>query len=219
MHRQLLITATDTGVGKTITTLCLAAYWQRYYPEQPLALFKMVQCGPGDMETYGQVLPEVTKVCGQSFDAPLAPPLAAAQEGRRVDLGEIWQKFQEVQTTHRLTLMEGPGGLGCPMTLETPLGKLVQEWHLPFVLVAPVRLGVLGHLAIYSHHCRSLSLDLKGIILCCPEPNASPDWAPKKVIENLCLTPVLGTIPYLQDFSPETLSKAASDLDLERLGW
>ena len=48
--KELLITGTDTDAGKTILTIALAAYWQTYYKNQKLALFKPIQTGIGDRD-------------------------------------------------------------------------------------------------------------------------------------------------------------------------
>jgi len=218
----LLISGTDTGVGKTVLTTALVAYWQAYCTSQ-LAIFKPIQAGPGDRELYSrlvrnQSLEEITPLY---FQAPLAPPVAAAQEGRRVELDRAWTMFQSLQQQHDFVLIEALGGLGSPITDETTVADLARDWRLPVVLVVPVRLGAIAQAVANVALARQSRVHLQGIVLNCPQPclvEEVADWAPQDLIQTLTHTPVLGTVPHLSD--PADLSKlaqVASDLDLERL--
>ena len=90
----LLIAGTDTDVGKTFVTIALAAYWQNYQlnidddGQKLLTIFKLMQTGQGDVETYQQLFAGVSGIevsLPLRFAAPLAPPLAAAKEGKNID--------------------------------------------------------------------------------------------------------------------------------------
>ncbi|MFM6307510.1 MAG: ATP-dependent dethiobiotin synthetase BioD, partial [Dolichospermum sp.] len=85
--KTLLITGTDTEAGKTVVTTALAAYWQKYYPQRSLGIMKPIQSGIGDRELYQTLFsleqsPE--EITPLYFQAPLAPPIAAAKENRQV---------------------------------------------------------------------------------------------------------------------------------------
>ena len=51
VENALLITGTDTDVGKTIVTTAIAAYWLQHFSADSLGLMKPVQSGIGDFET------------------------------------------------------------------------------------------------------------------------------------------------------------------------
>ena len=94
----LLITGTDTETGKTVLTTALAAYWQRFVSPS-LGIMKPIQAGIGDRELYLQLFAlnqSIDEINPLYFDAPLAPPIAAAKEGRTIDLGLVWQKFKQL---------------------------------------------------------------------------------------------------------------------------
>ncbi|MFN3926044.1 MAG: AAA family ATPase [Pseudanabaenaceae cyanobacterium] len=57
MAQSLFIAGTDTGVGKTVLTSGIASYYQQFYPENKLAIYKSIQSGVGDREFYLQILP------------------------------------------------------------------------------------------------------------------------------------------------------------------
>ncbi len=79
--KSLLITSTDTEVGKTFSTCALAAYYQSHFPQRRLGIMKPIQCGVGDREQYTQLFQldqSPVELNPLYFEAPLAPPLAAA---------------------------------------------------------------------------------------------------------------------------------------------
>ncbi|MEO1067831.1 MAG: dethiobiotin synthase [Cyanobacteria bacterium J06638_6] len=220
----LLVAGTDTEVGKTVVTSALLAYWQRYRPEQAPAILKPFQSGVGDRELYQRLFfPAVAleTITSQYFEAPLAPPLAATLEGRSVDLGLAWQALETSLQQHAWVLVEGLGGLGSPVTYELTVADLAAAWHLPTVLVVPVKLGAIAQATANVALARQHGLDLRGIILNCNQPYTDlqiAQWAPPDLIANLTQTPVLGTLPYLTTpESIETLATAAASLELDAL--
>lgn len=218
----LLISGTDTGAGKTILTTALAAYWQRYFSADRLGILKPLQSGEGDREWYSELFGlDLAEVNPLHFEAPLAPPLAAAKEGAEIKLEKAWAAFEALQQTRDWVLVEGVGGLGSPITWETTVADLAWDWRLPTVLVVPVRLGAIAQAVANVALARQSRLHLKGIVLNCPTPCSAEDianWAPAKLIRSLTGIPVLGCLPFLAD--PKDLDKlvqSASALDLERL--
>ncbi|NEO25849.1 MAG: AAA family ATPase [Kamptonema sp. SIO4C4] len=57
--KPLLITGTDTEVGKTVLTTALVAYWQTYKTLDRLGLMKLLQTGEGDRELYQDENPQL----------------------------------------------------------------------------------------------------------------------------------------------------------------
>jgi len=220
----LLIAGTDTEAGKTVLTTALAAYWQKYQPSRSLGIMKPIQAGTGDRELYTQMfsleqsLKEITPLY---FEAPLAPPIAAVKEGRRVDLGIVWQAFEKLRASRDWVLVEALGGLGSPVSDEFTVADLAAHWRLPTVLVVPVRLGAIAQVVANVALARLSRVHLKGIVLNCVQPRTDAEvaeWAPVELIQSLTNTPVLGCLPYLDN--PTDLDKLASfaaNLDLEIL--
>lgn len=219
----LLITGTDTETGKTVLTTALAAYWQKYQPAKNLAIMKLMQAGIGDRELYTQLFsldqtPE--EITPLYFEAPLAPPIAAAKEGRKVDLGIVWQTLSKLQSSRDLVLVEALGGLGSPVSDEFTVADIAAEWRLPTILVVPVKLGAIAQAVANVALARLSHVQLKGIVLNCVQPRSDAeiaDWTPIELIQSLTNIPVLGCLPYLDD--PTDLDKLAflaANLDLER---
>lgn len=225
----LLIAGTDTDVGKTFVTIALAAYWHSYqlgknieHEQNLLTIFKLMQTGMGDVETYQQIFadkPEIQVNIPLRFAAPLAPPLAAAKEDKTINLAQVWQEFSNAAQKSSLVLVEALGGLGSPVTDELIVGSIAADWKLPTILVVPVRLGAIANAVANVALARSLKIDLRGIILSCSSAEDSTkiaDLAPADLIQSLTQVPVLGTLPYIKDLADQTqLKRIVSDWDLE----
>ncbi|MGQ4649756.1 dethiobiotin synthase [Lyngbya aestuarii] len=220
----LLITGTDTAVGKTVLTCALAAYWQTYRSQETLGIFKPIQTGSGDCELYTQLFDlnqAAEEITPLRFLLPVAPPLAAAQEGTGVDLKLAWQAFENLRRKRQWVLVEALGGLGSPVTDELTVADLARDWRLPVVLVVPIKLGAISQAVANVALARQSGVHLKGIVLNCVRPLSDEEiagWAPIELIQSLTNVPVLGTLPYLADTTDlSQLAQVASNLDMEQL--
>jgi dethiobiotin synthetase len=227
---MLLITSTNTDAGKTVLTAALAAYAQKYHPQQNWGILKPIQCGTGDREFYTEVFGRKAsrnenRAIGETvpiyLETPLAPPIAAAQAGVQIDLRIAWQALQRMQQQHDFVLVEGIGGLGTPITDELVVADLARDWRLPAVLVVPVKLGSIASAVANVALSRQYNVQLRGIVLNCTHPLSAAEianFAPAELIQSLTSTPVLGCLPYLPDLHDlDALAAAAADLELEIL--
>lgn len=236
----LLITGTNTETGKTVLTCALAAYWQTYCPQKSLGILKLIQTGTGDRINEISDQPDaisltdsglyqklfdlnqsLEQIAPLHFQTPVAPPVAAEREGRRIDLGLVWQAFNALRQQRQFVLVEALGGLGSPITHELTVADLARDWHLPVVLVVPVQLGAIAQAVANVALARHSGVHLKGIVLNCVQPCSDQniaDWTPVELIQSLTNTPILGCLPYLTDPTDFTkLTQVASNLDLEQL--
>jgi dethiobiotin synthetase len=220
----LLIAGTGAKVGKTVLTTALAAYWQTYFSHRQLAILKPIQTGGGDRNLYArlfalnQSLDEINPIY---FKSSLAAPIAAEREGQRVDLNLVWQCLSALKQSHELVLIEGAGGLGSPLTHESTMADLAWDWKLPTILVISVSPETLSQAVANVALARQSRIHLRGFVLNCIEPCSTEElqtWAPRKLIQHLTQTPMLGYIPYLSDpMDLQALTQVASSLDIERL--
>ncbi|CAD5960756.1 ATP-dependent dethiobiotin synthetase BioD [Planktothrix tepida] len=224
VKKSLLVAGTDTNVGKTVLTSALISYWQTYYLSRSLGVFKPMQTGIGDREFYHQYFAlnqSIDEINPLHFEAPLAPPIAAELEGKTVDLKLVWSQFCQLQQSRDFVLVEGLGGLGSPITHELTVADLARDWHLPTILVVPVRLGAIAQAVANAALARQMGVLLQGLVLNCVEP-CSPEeiknWTPIDLIESLTQIPILGILPYINTLTDrEKLAQIASNLDLETI--
>ena len=224
MSNSLLITGTDTDVGKTFVTTALIYYAHKYLTDRSLGLCKLMQTGIGDRELYAQLFsdlkPEIKMATPLHFQAPLAPPIAAAMEGKTIDLARVGQCLSELQQQQDLVVIEALGGLGSPVTDELTVADLAAQWRLPTVLVVPIKLGAIAQTVANVALARSLDIDLRGIVLSCGgiyrQDTELDNLAPIDLLESLTQVSVLGVLPYIEDLTQgDIIAKVISGWDWE----
>lgn len=155
----VVITGTDTGVGKTIVTAAIAA--AATSTGTRVAVIKPAQTGimPGeaaetDIDVVSRLAaPGFTKTL-TSFPDPLAPLTAARIAGEEpLDLFTTTDEIKAVAAGHDLTLVEGAGGLLVPLGLRPggevwTIADLAVALSAPAVVVVRAGLGTLNHTAL-----------------------------------------------------------------------
>ncbi|EEP74222.1 dethiobiotin synthase [Micromonospora sp. ATCC 39149] len=153
----VLITGTDTEVGKTVVTAAVTAAAQA--AGLRVAVVKPGQTGtatgiPGDVDSVTRLAAPLTGRTLASYPDPLAP-LAAARVARLepLELYAAVDAIREEADKHDLVLVEGAGGLLVPMGLRPSgdawtMADLAVSLGAPAVVVARAGLGTLNHTAL-----------------------------------------------------------------------
>ncbi len=152
----LFIAGSDTEVGKTYVTAQIAA--ALLATGKKVGVYKPAASGcdlvdgkrvAADALTIWEAAGKprsLEEVCPQYFEAPLAPPLAAEQEGRKVDPELLRSGIQCWQDNHDVVLVEGSGGLLSPISDEDFVADLAFEFGYPLIVVVPNQLGAVNQL-------------------------------------------------------------------------
>ncbi len=165
----LVVTGTDTGVGKTIATAALACHARQAGID--VAVCKPVQtgtdCGDDDLAEVGR-LSGVSELAGFArYPQPLAPVAAAEQAGLPLPTrDQLLSVIGELDRPGRLTLVEGAGGLLVELgengvtarDLAVALGAAV------LVVVSP-SLGTLNHTALTLESLAAHNLSCAGLVI------------------------------------------------------
>lgn len=183
--KSVLITGTDTNVGKTwISCLILQ---NLISTGQSVGAYKPVCSGAsvtanGDAEwsDVNQLSDAVNSdqielVCPQRFMAAVAPNVAAEMEGRTVDDELLVAGFHKWKGRSELLLVEGAGGLCCPLSNNTTVADLAEKLQTPIVIVAANRLGVINHTLLSAEVAKQRSLKVVAVILNETSPSADDD--------------------------------------------
>jgi len=166
----LLVTGTDTGVGKTVVGSALAAAWRaRGYS---VGAYKPVESGVESAPADGTMLwraagkvQELREVCPTWLKAPLAPPVAAREEGVVLDPAAWEAHIAALRPRFDLTLVEGAGGLLSPLWEDGDAAQLARRCGLPVLVVAPDQLGVINQTRLVVHALRSHEIDVAAVVL------------------------------------------------------
>ncbi|MGO2534115.1 MULTISPECIES: dethiobiotin synthase [Micrococcaceae] len=205
----LMVTGTDTGVGKTVATAALAARWQ--HEGLRVGVYKAVQTGipatgsgpePADISEVHRLAGEDVVVReGIRLPLPLAPVPAARDAGVALPpLSEHVATIRDLASSVDIVLVEGSGGLLVELTAagET-LADLCAAVDGELILVARPDLGTLNHtlLTLEAAHARGLPLD--GVLLgSWPEDPGILHATNEEYLRHRCATtstPWLGRIP------------------------
>jgi dethiobiotin synthetase len=137
--RRVFVTGTHTGIGKTLVTAALA--WRTgARAMKPLATGFEGMAG-SDTEILCRamgILPTLD-ITPFRFAAPLSPDMAAAREGRRIDLAAL------VAACDGVEIVEGIGGVMTPLNERETVLDWLCALGCPAILVAGSYLGTLSH--------------------------------------------------------------------------
>lgn len=207
-RRELFITGTDTGVGKTVVTALVASCLAR----RGISVGVMKPVATGGEELGGALrspdalffkerlaLDEpvelINPVC---FREPLAPSIAARREGREIDLAQLDEAYASLKRRHDAVLVEGIGGLLVPLKGKCSVADLILHWDVPLLIVARPGLGTINHTALTISHSRSQGLRVAGFIVNASHPlrGDRAEATNPACIEELCDVRCWGSIPY-----------------------
>ncbi len=107
------------------------------------------------------------EVCPQRFRAAVAPNVAAAMEGRRVDAKLLRQGIDPWLEASEVVLVEGAGGLMSPLSDDDYNADLAADLGFPLVVVAANRLGVINDTlqTVITASVWGAGLEVAGVVL------------------------------------------------------
>jgi dethiobiotin synthetase len=150
VSRIIVITGTDTGVGKTILTALLLGDLRRR-GINAIALKPICSGGREDAERLlGPMDGTVTldEINPWHFREPLAPTLSARREGRKVLTREVVKFVRSFQRRFDVVLVEGAGGVLSPLTADGSTRELVSGLKAESIVVGRNQLGVVNHVRL-----------------------------------------------------------------------
>jgi dethiobiotin synthetase len=150
---RLVVTGTDTGIGKTVLAGAIAlatgaAYW------------KPLQAGLDDKPDSERVAALGVRTLPEAYrlSAPCSPHWAAEMDGLEIEDGELALP----QGEDRLVI-EGAGGALVPIRDDLLFADLFARWGLPVVLAARTALGTINHTLLSIQALRSRGVPILGV--------------------------------------------------------
>jgi len=226
LPRILLVTGTDTEVGKTVVTAALAVCLARL---GSVAVYKPTQTGvkgsePGDADEVARLSGLTSVHEGVRLEDPLAPTTAARRVGIRLPgIGDHAARVHELARTHDTVLVEGAGGLLVGLDTEGHgLAELAGRLDLDvaFVVVVRAGLGTLNHSRLTVEALASRGLPCLGLAV--GAWPAEPGLAEQCNLADLPVvtsTPLVGQVPAgAAAMSPRAFTAAAPDWFVPPLG-
>lgn len=197
MSAAIVVTGTDTDVGKTVFSAALthaldALYW------------KPVQAGTGDgtdserVAALGvpaeRILPERYRLA-----TPASPHLAAKLDNITIDPASL----EIPRHGERPLVIEGAGGLMVPVNEDVLFIDVFARWRQPVVLCARTSLGTINHTLLSIEALKARYIPILGIAF------IGDDHAEnERVICSIGGVPRLGRLPRLSPLTPQALQAA-----------
>lgn len=206
--RGLFVTGTDTAVGKTVITAAITAMLRA--EGMNAGVWKPIQTGAplGSGLTDAERLIRSTGINEQpgavapfTFEAPLAPMLAAKQAGVMLTIKELIAAGLPLTKHYEALLIEGAGGVAVPLTDGTLMVDLIAELRIPALIVARSSLGTINHTLLTASFLQNRGVPIVGVILNdgeLTETDDDPSVATNaQLIEQFSGLKVLGRFPRL----------------------
>jgi dethiobiotin synthetase len=218
MSKAWFVTGTDTEVGKTAISCALlaaaAAEGWRTAAVKPVAAgcdangqnddaLQLLDCMTEPLD-YSQVNPV-------ALAEPIAPHIAAAREGRRVQAGRLAGICRGVMLgPAEFTLIEGAGGWRVPISNRETLADLAIQLQLGVILVVGMRLGCINHALLTAEAIRRDGLLLAGWVANQTGARMNCHAENLDTLQRLLPAPLLGDVPQLSPFNPGAAAKHLS---------
>jgi len=198
MSTRLIVSGTDTDVGKTVFCAALADALGANY-------WKPVQAGHEDgtdalrvMDLSGlapeRILPE-----RYVLNTPASPHYAARLDGITIDDHALLPP----PPGERALVIEGAGGLMVPVNDDTLFIDIFARWKLPLVLCARTALGTINHSLLSIEAVNRRDIPLLGIAFIGDEQAES-----ERIICKLGGVRRLGRLPHLSPLTRDSLRDA-----------
>lgn len=174
--RGLFVSATDTGVGKSVLSASLLAAMRA--AGEPVRAFKPVVTGlqepeqdpaqlpwPPDHELLGAAAGMAGEdVAPLRYGPAVSPHLAAALAGQRVDVEMLLARARALAGEGTL-IAEGVGGLLVPLEGAFSVCDLVAALGLALLIAARPGLGTINHTLLTLGAARRAGLDVRAVVL------------------------------------------------------
>ncbi len=210
------ITGTDTDCGKTLVTLG----FMQLCRERGLSTAGLKPVAAGALRTREGLLNSDALAIQEQCDPPLdyatvnpycfeagvAPHLAAALTGQRIELDLLENRYRELASSHQAVVVEGVGGWKVPLNEEQDSADLCRRLGLPVVLVVGLRLGCINHSLLTVESIQASGAPLLGWVANHIDANMALAEDNIQTLKRRIKAPLLGRIPRLDNPRADTVS-------------
>ncbi|KAF1014139.1 MAG: ATP-dependent dethiobiotin synthetase BioD 1 [Stenotrophomonas maltophilia] len=212
----LFVTGTDTEIGKTASSTALLHALRRRGLRA--VGMKPVASGSHDspdglrnedalaLQAASWPVPAYSDLNPYALRQPLAPELAAAEDGVCVELAPIVQAFQRLRAQADVVVVEGVAGWLAPVSATLDQIDLVRALQLPVVLVAGLRLGCVNHARLTAEALQARGVECLGWIGNHIDPAMQRQDENVATLQQRLAMPCWGRLPYLPGADGAVLS-------------
>jgi dethiobiotin synthetase len=203
MSQAYFLTGTDTEIGKTFITCALLRRagldGLKAVGLKPIAAGTDAAGLNDDVEAIRAAsnveLPQeiINPYC---FKPAIAPHIAAAKEGIRIELGPIKAACDQARQQADLVIVEGVGGFCVPLGIDFSAADLAVELGMPLIMVVGMRLGCINHALLTAEAIAHRGLKIAGWVANRIDPAMTCFEENLATLETLIAAPLLGVVPH-----------------------
>ena len=205
--RGLLITGTDTGVGKTVLAAALVRvlrarginvgimkpfaaakgiFSRKYRSKDTAILARAAHATDTDREMNPFF-----------YSVPASPYVASVvTKQTKVSMSTVLDAFHNLAIKHDIVIVEGIGGLMVPLTETETFADFVKILNVPTIVVARCSLGTLNHILLTVNASKAYGLDVMGLVMNgFPQRETAVDKQLLTAVKKLAGVEVLCVIP------------------------
>ncbi|MDE2439592.1 MAG: dethiobiotin synthase [Betaproteobacteria bacterium] len=203
MSQAYFLTGTDTEIGKTFVTCALLHRARRDGLRaaglKPIAAGTDVAGLNEDVENIraaSSVELPTNLINPYCFTPPIAPHIAAAEAGVRIDFAAIKSACETARRQADWIIVEGVGGFCVPLGDRKGSDDLAVELDLPVIMVVGMRLGCISHALLTAEAIAARGLHLAGWVANRIDPAMSRFDENLATLKSRLTSPLLGVVPH-----------------------
>jgi dethiobiotin synthetase len=243
MLKDIFITGTDTGVGKTIASAAII----RALIKKGIRVgaMKPIETGckktedrrqktkdrliPSDgvfLKKMAEMDDSIDMITPIRYEEPLSPMVASDLEKKPVTLHNVFSAYETLSKKYEFMVVEGAGGLLVPITRIKGIRRkvyymsdLIKDLKLPMIVVTRPVLGTINHTLLTINESIREEIKVVGIVInySCQAENTAAEKTNPDVLRELCPAPILGILPYVEDIKLKSIEKLSDCIDLSFL--
>ena len=209
--KVIFVTGTDTGVGKTVISSAIAAFFS-LRKQMNVGVMKPFESGLSKRDK--DLLPwdaiclreasgsndDLNIISPYTFESPVAPEVAAMLEHVNIDISMVDKIFHNLAKSHDLLVIEGAGGVLVPIRENFFFADLIQKWNAPTLIVSRLGLGTINHTLLTNHLLKERGIKVLGVILNNTDGLGDlPAQTNPDILRKYLNVPVLGIFPHVKD--------------------
>lgn len=220
MNQGFFVTGTDTGVGKTLISTALIHALR----DEGLRVSGMKPVASGCIDTdYGRrnedadrlfqaanVSADYDLICPYRFMPPIAPHIAAQEEGIDINTEHILQCYQKLQSCSDAVVVEGVGGWQVPIKEDQFMSDLAVLIGLPVIIVVGARLGCINHALLTAANVLASGLAVAGWVYNQLDPDMQQLSEVKQSLQRYMPATMLAEILFQHDPDIEAIASSIS---------
>lgn len=229
----LLVTGTDTGIGKTVIAGAIAMWFRQHGHLTGVlkpAASGCVRRREGLVSEDAEFLAHCADakqpldvIAPQRFAEPLAPSVAARRLKVTFDWSAVQRSLTAISGASDVIVVEGVGGIMVPMDEKHTMLDVATWLGLAAVVVARPALGTINHTLLTIEALRGANVPIAGVVINrypAENPSVAEETNPRE-IEKWGKVPVLCIVPQTKEpiglHTPADILAATNPVDWARL--